>query len=249
MELGQILTRDKSRPGVPMSTWTGVAFYPLDPRPEEVNIIDIARALSNAARYNGMCRFYSVAEHSVLVSRLVPPELALEGLLHDAGEAYTGDVTRPMKNCMSEDDGYFKIERLIWRRAIAPKFSLPETMHPDVMEADLRICKLEKLRLHPRAAPWDIPGQTPDMTIVPYLPDSAMHAFLHRFAELAGLVSYEDLAAECDRLRDDDRAALISEMNCSTCLHEKTVDRAECNACARAWNESGYEQYVNWEPK
>jgi len=79
----------------------GGAFYPFDPRPEEVDIESIAHALSNLCRYTGHCSgFYSVAQHSVLVSREVRIDQALWGLLHDAPEAYINDISRPLKKDM-----------------------------------------------------------------------------------------------------------------------------------------------------
>ena len=67
-----------ARKGDWMQTYTGRQFWPIDPRANEVHIEDIAHALSMMCRYNGHCRtFYSVAEHSVLVSQHVPPEHAL----------------------------------------------------------------------------------------------------------------------------------------------------------------------------
>lgn len=79
-------------------TYTGVQFWPLDPREDEIKIEDIAHALSLICRYGGHCKtFYSVAQHSVLVSKICHWRYALAGLLHDATEAYCGDVVRPLK--------------------------------------------------------------------------------------------------------------------------------------------------------
>lgn len=79
-------------------THTGKKFRPFSPRIEDIDIEDIAHALSNLCRFNGhTSKFYSVAEHSILVSELCPDELKLKGLLHDAAEAYLGDVPSPLK--------------------------------------------------------------------------------------------------------------------------------------------------------
>jgi hypothetical protein len=86
------------RKGDWICTNSGVHYYPLDPRAHEVRITDIAYALSKLCRYGGHCSdFYSVAEHSVLASYLVPARLALSALLHDAAEAYLVDLPRPIK--------------------------------------------------------------------------------------------------------------------------------------------------------
>jgi len=80
-------------------TYTGKKFWPLDPRPEDVDIIDIAHALSNQCRFTGHVKdFYSVAEHSLAVSFACPKEFALVGLLHDADEAYLIDLAAPVKH-------------------------------------------------------------------------------------------------------------------------------------------------------
>src|SRR5258708_302056 len=88
----------KDRRGNWMQTYTGRAYWPADPRAEDVCIEDIAHALSLLCRYTGHCkRFYSVAEHSILISQVVPPEYAFFGLMHDAQEAYINDLARPIK--------------------------------------------------------------------------------------------------------------------------------------------------------
>ncbi len=84
-----------------IQTYLGLAFDLDAPRVEQIEIEDIAHALSNICRYNGHCAWhYSVAQHSVYVAQLieaVEPELALVGLLHDSAEAYIGDWSSPLK--------------------------------------------------------------------------------------------------------------------------------------------------------
>jgi 5'-deoxynucleotidase YfbR-like HD superfamily hydrolase len=91
-----------------IQTFTGRQFWPLDPRPEDIELLDIAHALANKCRYTGHTRsFYSVAQHSVLVSEIVPAADAHWGLLHDASEAYLPDVARPVKRELA---GFQEIE-------------------------------------------------------------------------------------------------------------------------------------------
>lgn len=110
-----------------IQTYTGRKFYPLDPSPEDVDIIDIAHALSMTCRFSGHCRaFYSVAEHSVHMARFADgyldgPEVALWALLHDASEAYLPDVCRPIKDQM---EGFREWEDRILE-AVADKYQLP----------------------------------------------------------------------------------------------------------------------------
>jgi hypothetical protein len=89
-----------------LQTFTGRAFYPLDPRPEDVCIADIAHALALQCRFSGHCRVpYSVAEHSCRVMREVEGhgrcDLSFAALMHDAAEAYVVDVPSPIKRHQS----------------------------------------------------------------------------------------------------------------------------------------------------
>lgn len=81
-------------------TFTGKQFFPLDPRVEEICIEDIAHGLSHGAyRFAGQCDDpYTVAQHSCMVSDWMTPWFRLEGLMHDAAEAYIGDLSRPLKH-------------------------------------------------------------------------------------------------------------------------------------------------------
>ena len=86
-----------------ITTYTGKRFRFLDVKPEDIALEDIIHTLSYNCRYNGHCnRFFSVAEHSMLVADMLPPKLRIYGLLHDAGEAYITDIPRPFKYLLNE---------------------------------------------------------------------------------------------------------------------------------------------------
>ena len=87
-----------------MMTHTGRHVDPLNVRAEDICLEDIAFALSNLCRFGGHVRFYSVAEHCVRVCRAAPPELQRAALLHDAAEAYIGDIIRPLKRSIIVQD-------------------------------------------------------------------------------------------------------------------------------------------------
>lgn len=115
--------------GIYLQTYTGVKFWALDPYPEEINIDDIAHALSMLCRYGGHCeRFYSVAEHCVIMSNLVPERHAKWALLHDASEAYLVDMPRPIKRHMPE---YTAIEERL-QKVVAKKFGIPDEIPAEV---------------------------------------------------------------------------------------------------------------------
>jgi 5'-deoxynucleotidase YfbR-like HD superfamily hydrolase len=77
---------------------------------DDIDIIDIAYGLSNVGRFAGQVPFYSVALHSIEVSKLVPDDLKLSALLHDATEAYIGDIVSPIKARLIE---YVELEKYI----------------------------------------------------------------------------------------------------------------------------------------
>lgn len=129
-----------------ISTVSGRFFDILKPEDYEFDIDEIATALSNICRYTGhVNKFYSVAEHSVLVSRLVPSRLALAGLLHDASEAFVGDVSSPLKKLLPE---YKRIEERV-QEAIADQFGLPYPFPQEVHEADKRMYWNERTNVAP----------------------------------------------------------------------------------------------------
>lgn len=127
-----------------IQTYTGLAFYPMSPKVEDIQIVDIAHALSQICRYGGHCsRFYSVAEHSVLLSYAVAPENAFWALMHDASEAYLGDIPRPIKSRLA---GYVEAERNLMY-VICESFGLEPEEPAEVKEADTRILMDERRQL------------------------------------------------------------------------------------------------------
>lgn len=118
-----------------IQTYTGRKVEPFTMTAFDIDIVDIAHALSMLSRYTGHCPFfYSVAEHSILVSRQVPERYALWGLLHDAAEAYIGDAARPVK--IRPEWGFFRdLEKRIML-AVAHKFKLELTEPGCVKSAD-----------------------------------------------------------------------------------------------------------------
>jgi len=91
------------RKGDWMQIFTGKKFWPLDPKSEEVDIKDIALSLAFQCRFNGHSNyFYSIAQHSVIVSKIVSKDQASAALLHDAAETYIGDMVSPLKRFMLE---------------------------------------------------------------------------------------------------------------------------------------------------
>lgn len=129
-----------------IQTYSGTEFWSLSPRSRDVKIIDIAHALSNKCRFAGHCKtFYSVAQHSVLVSRQLPKEQRLWGLLHDAGEAYFADIPNPIKRM---HDLFDQIEEPIMK-AVAEQFGLVWPMPKTVKVADKILLATEARDLLP----------------------------------------------------------------------------------------------------
>jgi hypothetical protein len=177
------------RAGNWMQTYTGRRFWPLDPRPEDIDIVDIAHALAMTCRYGGHCKqFYSVAQHSVLVAGKAPAHLALRALLHDAPEALTGfgDVIRPMKKHV--DAGFIEWVENIVERAICARFDLPfPLLTPEIKRLDNRILSDEREQvMAPLAATgpeWGNLYEPLGVVIEPWAPEVAREKFLNAFEE------------------------------------------------------------------
>lgn len=173
------------RTGAFMQTFTGRQYWPMDPRPHEVFIEDIAHSLSLQCRYAGHCvRFYSVAEHSVLIARHLAathaPEVALAGLLHDAPEAYCVDIPRPLKPYLTN---YQAIEQDNWL-VIAARYQLDRELPREVHDADNRIIADELVNLvH---MPWHAryAGKELGVRLRYWSPEEAETEFLATFEAL-----------------------------------------------------------------
>jgi uncharacterized protein len=172
-----------------LQTYSGIAFHLLSPRPEDIRIVDIAHSLSLQCRFAGHCReFYSVAEHSVRVSRAVPAEHALWGLLHDAAEAYLVDLPRPLKRFCEMGRLYSEIEDALMGH-VCERFGLSVAAPPSVKHFDTVLLMTEKRDLmNAEPKPWEDTAEPLVSRIVPWSSAVAEQAFLERYAELGGSV-------------------------------------------------------------
>lgn len=162
-------------------TYSGQRFNPDDP---EVSILDIAHGLSNICRFGGQsAEFYSVAEHSVLVASVVKNRsYALEALLHDAAEAYLGDVPRPIK---AKLPCYMELEERVME-AVAAKYGLAWPLPPAVVRADLEVLARERLALMRNSAgDWNLGVEPAMVPIRCFRPKDAKIKFMETFYRLA----------------------------------------------------------------
>lgn len=165
-----------------IQTYTGKQFWPLNPNKEAICIEDIAHALSMICRFNGHSKhFYSVAEHSVLVSKNVNPVYAFDGLMHDSAEAYISDLGKPVKN---EINGYENIESNL-KQAIYEKFKIYDFDNWAVKEVDERILVDEMEQLMPNQPDdWGHKVDKLGIDLMFLNPEQAEVEFLKRFYEV-----------------------------------------------------------------
>jgi len=188
---------------------SGTAFDPFNPKVEDIHIEDIAHALSNICRFGGHCReFYSVSEHSYWVSLLVPPEHALQALLHDGSESFLLDVPTPFKRHESfllYRETESRLQQLIYRR-----FGVSEIEHGCVKAADLEMLATEaRDLLDPQHPEWRLPSGTEPSSIIrihPMSPTEAREAFLSRFH---ALVAARDIEAENNNAPLETRSRIL----------------------------------------
>lgn len=174
-----------------MQTYTGRKVYVCDPTVADVDPVDIAHALSMICRFGGHCRaFYSVAQHSVLVMLRVrqlcgriPVQLA--ALMHDATEAYVGDLIRPLKRDPFLE-GYCEIEDR-WADVIGHRFGvLDELRDPLIKQADLEMLATESRDYMNISEKWDLPYPPLPGHHIPWTPQQSKAQFLKSFFYLVG---------------------------------------------------------------
>lgn len=169
---------------------SGHYFNLVEPDRSPILIEDIAHHLSHICRFNGATDgIYSVAQHSVHVSEIVPPQYQLTALLHDAAEAYTGDITSPMKEALGNAyrQVYARIEDAISRR-----FNLPSAYvrSATIKRADLVMLATERHQLLPTTYyEWPcLEGIEPlDAKLPIWSPGQARMEFMQRFLKLTGV--------------------------------------------------------------
>jgi len=177
-------------PGPYLQTVSGKFVNPFEPDPEQLDPNDIAAALANVCRFGGHCRpFYSVAQHSIIVSELVEErggdvEDVFAALMHDAAEAYLGDMPHPIKH-RSPLGTAFKAAEDHLESVIRARFNIKADV-PEIKRVDRALLATERRALSGVAWEWpELDGvDALDIELVASPPDEAERAFLARFAEL-----------------------------------------------------------------
>lgn len=165
-----------------MKTYSGNLFYPDDIENSTFCIEDVAHSLSKLCRFGGHTKgFYSVAQHSVLVSHLVPSDMAMTALLHDATEAYLVDLPRAVKYMLPD---YLELEDKLMSH-LAKIFSVSYPFPPEVKVADNIALATERRDLMlPGEEDWGLTEKPVPEHIDPMSPTMAFHIFMTRYKEL-----------------------------------------------------------------
>ena len=168
-----------------ISTFLGNRFYPTEGRIENIDIEDIAHGLAYQCRFNGQTnQFYSIAQHSLMVAELVPPAYRRAALLHDAAEAYLGDMVKPLKVLLP---AFADIEDKV-THLIAQHFKLDFSDYAPIKTADLQALATEKRDLMPHSVePWSyLKGFDPLPEVIrPLNPNNAKQLFLECWQRLS----------------------------------------------------------------
>lgn len=166
-----------------ITTYSGLHFDYRKPTVDAICIEDIAKGLSHECRYTGQLdRFYSVAQHSIECSYIVPDQFKLEALLHDATEAYCKDIPSPLKKLLPD---YLQIENEV-DLIIRQKFDLPRLMSAEVKQADLILLATEHRDIANDGKVWPMLKNIPllERKIEPVPGTIAYNRFIRRFYEI-----------------------------------------------------------------
>ena len=162
---------------------SGNYFNFVDPEGSDFTIEDIAHGLAMTSRFGGQCkRFYSVAEHSFCAAWQVAPQFAFAALMHDAAEAFIGDIPRPLKMILPD---YKHIEERI-ESAVLGRFGIETPLPDEVKAIDLAMLATEQRQVMDNYDDWaPIRGVVPLPIYLPFWsPKQAKAQFLQRFDEL-----------------------------------------------------------------
>lgn len=174
----------------------------LDPSPLDVEIEDIAHGLSRVARWNGQTKgeqSYSVAEHSLLVERLVvalkdttPIKWRLAALLHDAPEYVIGDMISPFKAVIGDE---YKVVEARLQSAVHLRFGLPAELPAEIKTLIKRADRISAYIEATQIAGFSesearrLFGRSKvgaNVKLTPSAPNEAKQRYLQRFMELCG---------------------------------------------------------------
>ena len=156
-----------------------------DPERSAFTIEDIAHGLAMTCRFAGQCsRYYSVAQHSVHVSHLVSRENAFAGLMHDAAEAFVGDMSKPLKDMLP---AYRAIEKRV-EAAVFDRFRISAPLPVEIKQIDRVMLATEQQQVMNNRDDWALTnGSAPaNLTLPNWGPAVAKAMFLERFHELGG---------------------------------------------------------------
>ena len=180
-------------PGPFIQTLSGRRVNPFDAAPDDIDPHDIARALSNICRFGGHSKaFYSVAQHSVIVCELLEqrgatPDELMAALLHDAAEAYLGDLPHPLKH-RSELGAAFRVAEKRLEAVIEERFSLPDAA-AKIKPLDKALLATERRTFSEVTWHWpELDGaEELDLVIEPWDSARALREFTDRYERIDAL--------------------------------------------------------------
>ena len=158
-----------------LTTYTGKKFYPFNPYPPDIDIRDIAHGLALTCRYSGQCaKFYSVAEHSVRLAKIVPMKYRMAALLHDSAEAYLTDMPKMLKIALSN---YEILERDLLHNILL-RFNVPQELIPPLKKYENALMASECRDLMTSTEGWVLPERPLDIIIIPSPPRVAEREYV-----------------------------------------------------------------------